>query len=314
MCLGPAYTSLLLFRFISPLCDSPSVVIVKHAMAEAAKKRRVGDPGAGVDPAQPPPQEERPLMCQQAQKVLQQYSLGVHRLPLDGVGVSPLNRHISGSHVHALGERILTVEGFVVWRYRYGWAHEPNPADPMEVARNTNKVAGVTPLLVKVPMVALKGSIAKTHLLSFLQCLKAGTVYWDKTKKLMLPPAACAALMEHMSHGMFYEVFSYAAIKNDRDAVLALCAADNFDSAFALGETEATLLRSIHSRLALDVSAGARDHTLQWTKIQEMTAASCGQKWEEVDVIAVFNFAKVVGKAHVDFVLTLCQYTFVGMR
>ena len=163
-------------------------------------------------------------------------------------------------------------------------------------------------------MVALKGSIAKTHLLSFLQCLKAGTVYWDKTKKLMLPPAACAALMEHMSHGMFYEVFSYEAIVKDRDAVMALCAADNFDSAFALGETEATLLRSIHSRMALDASVGVKDHTLQWTRIQEMTAASCGQKWEEVDVVSVFNFAKVVGKAHVDLFLTLCQYTFLGIR
>ena len=53
MCVARAYTSLLLFRFISSLCDSPPVVIVIHAMAEAVKRRRVGDPGAGVDPAQP---------------------------------------------------------------------------------------------------------------------------------------------------------------------------------------------------------------------------------------------------------------------
>ena len=101
--------------------------------------------------------------------MLQQYSLGVRRVPLQELGVSPLNRSISGTHVHALGRRILSVEGFVRWRYRHGWAHEANPEDPLEVARITNEVARATSLLAEVPMVPLLGSIAKTHLMSFLQ-------------------------------------------------------------------------------------------------------------------------------------------------
>ena len=112
-------------------------------MAEAAKKRRVVDKDAGVDLAHHP-EEQKTLVCEQAHRVLQQYSLGVMRVPLKDLGVSPLNRPISGSHVHALGRRIVSVEGFVAWRYRHGWAHEPNPADPLDVAKNTNKVAGST--------------------------------------------------------------------------------------------------------------------------------------------------------------------------
>ena len=59
--------------------------------------------------------------------------------------MSPLNRDMSGSHVYDLGRRTISVEGFVRFRYRQGWAHEPNPDDPLEVARNTNRVARATP-------------------------------------------------------------------------------------------------------------------------------------------------------------------------
>ena len=81
-------------------------------MAESSKKRRV-DKGAVDDIAPPKPPEQRTLVCEEGAKVLQQYSLGIQRVPLKGLGVSLINRDISGSHVHALGRRILSVEGFV---------------------------------------------------------------------------------------------------------------------------------------------------------------------------------------------------------
>ena len=79
-------------------------------MAESSKKRRV-DKGAGVDLAQPKPQAAPKLVCEEAAVVLTQYSLGIQRVPLKGLGVSSINRDISGSHVHTLGRHILTVEG-----------------------------------------------------------------------------------------------------------------------------------------------------------------------------------------------------------
>ena len=101
------------------------------------------------------------LLCEVAQQALQKYSLGVRCIPLEELGVSPLNRHVSATHVHDLGRRICSVEGFARFRYRNGWAHQPNPQDLLEVARHTNRVARATPLLAPVPMVALKGSFAK---------------------------------------------------------------------------------------------------------------------------------------------------------
>ena len=284
---------------LHPVVAEPSkrrrLVASKEPTSEQDKEACAA--AAGDDPSE---SKGKTLVCEDAQRVLQRYSLGPMRVALKELGVSPLNRPISGTHVHALGRRIISVEGFVVWRYRHGWAHEPNPEDPLEVARYTNRVARATPLLAPVPMVSLKGSIAKTHLLSFLQCLKAGSIYWSDTKQLMVPPAGQAALLEHLEHGMFFEMFSHAAVTEERAALLALAQADNFDSAFALGETEVTLLRSIHASLAVvrpPVGGTA------WDRIKEITAESCGQRWSEEDVIAIYNFAKVIGETHLDFLV-----------
>ena len=50
-----------------------------------------------------------------------------------------------------------------------------------------------------------------------------------------LRPEAQLALAEHLKHGMFYDVFSYDCIRKDKDAVLKLCMAGNYDAAFAFG-------------------------------------------------------------------------------
>ena len=68
-------------------------------------------------------------------------------------------------------------------------------------------------------MVPLKGSFAKTHLMSFLQCLKAGNVYWNDSKQLMTCPAGQLQLAEHLKHGMFYEVFSWEGVTQDMAAI-----------------------------------------------------------------------------------------------
>ena len=181
-------------------------------------------------------------------------------------------------------------------------ASSPNLDDPLEVARNTNEVARATSLLAEVPMIPLKGSIAKTHLLSFLHCLKAGNVYWSDTKKLMVPPAAQATLLEHLEHGMHFEVFSYKAVQEDKAAMVALCQADNFDAAFALGETEVSLLRCIHAGIAVARPPVGRS---QWDCVKETAAVSCGRPWEDVDMIAVYNFAKAIGVEQLDLLCNI---------
>ena len=132
LCIGVTYVAcnVRLKRFSSRPVFSPLLVRVV-GMAQGAKRRRtraddtpeaVADNGDAGDDLAGNGQE---LICEAATRVLKKYSLGVMRVPLEELGVSPLNRKISGSHVHALGRRIYSVEGFVRWRYRHGWAHEP---------------------------------------------------------------------------------------------------------------------------------------------------------------------------------------------
>ena len=124
---------------------------------------------------------ETRLVCEEAASVLAKHSKGTQRIPLERMGISPFNRRINGPYVHKLGKRILSVEGFARLRYRSGWCHEPDPADELSVARFTNAAAAGSGLLAPVPMVPLFGSFAKSHLLSFLQALRSGQVYWDQT-------------------------------------------------------------------------------------------------------------------------------------
>jgi hypothetical protein len=186
------------------------------------------------------------MPCTAAAKVLQEAGLGVRRVPLNELGVSPLNRLISGKHMHQLGRRIVSVEGFARYRYKQGCCHEPDPADPLAVARATNLVASRDPLLAKVGEVPLKGSFMKTHLMSFLQAIASGTVYWDDTKQLMIPPPAMKSLEDHVKHGMFYEVLPWSAVSTHRDAVKCLIASDNFSAGFDLAQTEIDLFKAIH--------------------------------------------------------------------
>ena len=147
-------------------------------------------------------------------------------------------------------------------------------------------------------MVPLKGSFAKTHLMAFQQCLLAGNIYWNDTKQLMVGPEGAGQLAEHLKHGMFYQVFSWEGVKQDKAAILSLCQADNFDSAFALGETELQLLKSIHASLHVMRPPVGKN---SWDVIRETTAVSCGQRWSQEDLAGVYNFAKVIGDAHLKF-------------
>ena len=53
-----------------------------------------------------------PLVCVSGEEILTTFSLGIRQIVLGNLGISSFNRTISGKHVHALGRRIQSVEGF----------------------------------------------------------------------------------------------------------------------------------------------------------------------------------------------------------
>ena len=74
----------------------------------------------------------------QAQKALAT-SKGRMRIPIQKLGPAVFNRQgspTSGKHCIALAHRILREEGFATFRYHAGFCHEPNPRDPLRVARH----------------------------------------------------------------------------------------------------------------------------------------------------------------------------------
>ena len=111
-----------------------------------------------------------------AEHVRSSLSNGVSRIKLEDAGISWLNRLINGKHAHRVGRRIVSVEGFVRFRYRNAIAHEGDPANPLRVARHTNEMALRDPLLAPVPMKSLIATCGKSHLQSWLQALKSGAV------------------------------------------------------------------------------------------------------------------------------------------
>ena len=238
-------------------------------------------------------------VCLAAADVLKRFGKGKQRIPLEQLGISPLNRAISGKHVHTLGRRILSVEGFCVFRYRAGICHEWDPENALAVAHYTNRQARRDPLLAPVPEVPLFGSFAKSHLLSFLQALKSKSVRWSDSGDLMVPDEGQAALMDHLRHGMFYEVLDYRAIKEEREAVVGLIAADNFDAGFALGQTEIQLLRVISDTMQVHVRPAIGFS--QFDVVRDAVERSAGQRWSPSDLAGMFNLCKVIGDVHLEF-------------
>ena len=86
--------------------------------------------------------------------------------------------------------------------------------------------------------------------------------------------------------------------ENNRTALVALRKSDNLASAFALGETELQLLRAIHE--SIDIARPLVNQT-QWDVVRKLAVEQCGQRWTEEDMVSIYNFSKVIGETHLDF-------------
>ena len=83
----------------------------KRGNSDLAPPRESGHRSGDSDEEAGASSEGAPLLCEAAQRVLSDYSLGVMRVPFEDLGVSPVNRNLSGGHVHKLGRRIVSVDG-----------------------------------------------------------------------------------------------------------------------------------------------------------------------------------------------------------
>ena len=267
-----------------------------------------------------PPSEGPPAVSQAIQSALVnedamcvlRMSKGVTRVPIEELGPALFNRHgesTSSAHCLKLAKRILTLEGFATFRYVAGFCHEPDPADPLAVSRHGNSMREKDNTLPRLPAKALKGVFAKTHLVTFLQLYRNGQIPHASSE---VPEASGQSaeslnqsrveLHDAVEQGVYMHVFPWSVVRDHREAVIKLMAADNFDHGHGLAESEMRCIKAVRSAIAasgqgtLPVPVGLSQFDVVCRHVQQMS----GQRWGEHDIGNFWDFAKSTLEAHFD--------------
>ena len=250
------------------------------------------------------------LVTTQAKRVLA-LSKGRVRVPLDDLGPALFNRQglaTCGKHCHDLAARIIKVEGFATFRYEAGFCHEPDPADPLAVSRHGNAMADRDALLPRLAAKPLRGVFAKTHLVTFLQLLKAGALP-ELTRYLASSQGADGQeeLQDVLEHGIFMQVFPWSAVEQHREDIVALMASDNFDHGHGLSDSELRCVKGMRDAL---LTLPIPQASSQWDVVREHIQRLSGQRWQEKDLVAFYDFAKTTLDIHLGFLMAV--WTFAG--
>ena len=239
-------------------------------------------------------------------------SKGIVRVPLDELGPALFNRNgeaTSGAHCLKLAKRILTLEGFATFRYVAGFCHEPDPADPLAVSRHGNSMREKDNTLPRLPNKPLKGVFAKTHLVTFLQLYRNGQISDTSSEVPNASGQSAEALSQSrvqlhdaLEHGVYMHVFPWPVVRDHRDAVIKLMAADNFDHGHGLAESEMRCIKAVRSAIAassqgrLPVPVGLSQFDVVLRHVTQMS----GQRWGEQDIGHFWDFAKSTLEGHFD--------------
>ena len=254
------------------------------------------------------------LVNEDAMKVLRM-SKGIVRVPLEELGPAVFNRHgeaTSGQHCLKLGKRILTLEGFGTFRYVAGYCHEPDPADPLAVATHGNSMQVKDNLLPRLPAKPLKGVFAKTHLVTFLQMYKNGQMpqMAPQASSQSAPSLSREDLNDAIEHGVFMHVFPWSVVRDNRQAVEKLMAADNFDHGHGLADSEMRCIKAV--RVAIAASSQGTLHVpaglTQWDVVLRQALQLSGQRWREQDIGFFWDFAKSTLEGHFELMHAVWSY------
>jgi len=165
-------------------------------------------------------------------------------VPIEELGPSLFNREgdwTSSHHCRDLALVINKKEGFATYRYECVWAHEPNPDDPLEVARHGNQMHLVDSALPLLPMVPLKGTFGHTHLVTLLQMGKKGNVTYPDSDERIDSNSGNDAWRSGMSEGVLVKKFKWKDIIKYKSAFLALMASQNSASTNTLSDDELSI-------------------------------------------------------------------------
>ena len=256
-------------------------------------ERRSGDAGASS-------------ALQGAAYVLRHFSLGITRIPLSNMSCASFNRHgqgVNGKHAQNVVRRIFTIEGLQPWRYRHGVCIQPPPSDPLAFSRFTNEyVAKQRDLLASVQDRPLPGSFCKTHLWHGLHTASVGGKSYYDTKLPVCPNMDDEELATTLKEGMWFQTLKYDAYEQHRAAVEELMTGDNSDAAFALAETEMSLIASYFKSCRIEVPLPGQ------TQFEAISAKLVlGNAFSHDLQVSAYNFAKVIGESQLELLIDAYQ-------
>ena len=238
--------------------------------------------------------------------VLRHFSLGVTRVPLNCMSCASFNRHgagVSGKHAQNVIRRIFSVEGLQVWRYRHGVCIQPPSHDPMQFSRFTNQyVKKQKDLLASVPDRPLPGAFCKTHLWHGLHTAATGGKTFYDTGLPVSPNMEDEEVATTISEGMWFQTLKYEAYEKHRDAIEALMTGDNLDAAYALAETEMSLIASYFKSCRIAVPKPGQT---QYDAISE--ELFLGNNFTEELRVSAYNVAKVIGESQLELLVDAYQ-------
>ena len=110
-------------------------------------------------------------------------------------------------------------------------------------------------------------------------------------------------LNDAMEHGVFMHVFPWSVVRDNRQAVEKLMAADNFDHGHGLADSEMRCIKSV--RVAIAASSQGTLHVpaglTQWDVVLRHVLQMSGQRWREQDIGYFWDFAKTTLEGHFEF-------------
>ena len=243
---------------------------------------------------------------QGAAYVLRHFSLGITRIPLSSMACASFNRHgqgVNGKHAQNVVRRIFTAEGLQTWRYRHGVCIQPPPSDPLAYSRFTNEyVSKQRDLLAPVQDRPLPGSFCKTHLWHGLHTAAVGGKSYHDSKLPISPNLEDEEVAATLKEGMWFQTLKHDAYVHHQAAVEELMTGDNLDAAYALAETEMSLIASYFKSCRIEVPLPGQN---QFEAITSKLLL--GNAFSHDLQVSAYNFAKVICESQLELLIDAYQ-------
>ena len=233
---------------------------------------------------------------------------GVQIINPELLGTVPCNRSglgLSGFHVHEVVASIKE-DGLSRRRYRDAAVVRVPEAHLDSFRAFNQRMCEGDDLLPPFAAGMRYAVLTKNHFVHAVKLFASASALLHGTKQAIKPNPADKILAQHLSEGIWCEVFREELWDEDPEGLRAIVGEDNMDAATDLAASEIEVLQTL--RRLLDESRGEKDASLRHRQVLARAKVLFGtQAYSDADLSNLYNFAvRVPGK----LVENLCQVHF----